>query len=76
MALAIIGAEHILRWLPKGTHSYDMLVTQEEITSNLKRNGMQIKDRLGVSYHPLEDSWKKSKDMSVNYMMLAEKVKG
>ena len=72
-ALAIIGAEHILRWLPKGTHSYDMLVTPEEITSNLKRSGMQIKDKLGVSYHPLEDAWKKSKDMSVNYMMLAEK---
>jgi len=72
-ALAIVGAEHVLRWLPKGTHTYDKFVTPEEITSILKRNNMQIKERSGVSYAPLEDKWKKSKDLSVNYMLLAEK---
>lgn len=74
-ALAIVGAEHVLRWLPKGTHTYDKFVTPEEITSILKRNNMQIKERSGVSYVPLEDKWKRSKDLSVNYMLLAEKPK-
>ncbi|MFT6657446.1 bifunctional 2-polyprenyl-6-hydroxyphenol methylase/3-demethylubiquinol 3-O-methyltransferase UbiG [Maritalea sp.] len=74
-ALAIVGAEHVLRWLPKGTHTYDKFVTPEEITSILKRNNMQIKERSGVSYAPLEDKWKRSKDLSVNYMLLAEKPK-
>ena len=74
-ALAIVGAEHVLRWLPKGTHTYDKFVTPEEIISILKRNDMQIMERTGVSYHPLEDKWKRSKDMSVNYMLLAEKPK-
>ncbi|MGJ8529977.1 bifunctional 2-polyprenyl-6-hydroxyphenol methylase/3-demethylubiquinol 3-O-methyltransferase UbiG [Maritalea sp.] len=73
-ALAIVGAEHILRWLPKGTHTYDKFVTPEEITSILKRNQMSIMERTGVSYHPLEDKWKRSKDLSVNYMLLAEKA--
>jgi len=75
-ALAIVGAERVLRWLPKGTHTYDKFVTPEEIISVLKRNDMQIKERTGVSYHPLEDTWKKSKDLSVNYMILAERAKG
>lgn len=74
-ALAIVGAEHVLRWLPKGTHTYDKFVTPEEITSILKRNNMQVKERSGVSYAPLEDKWKRSKDLSVNYMLLAEKPK-
>ncbi|MCZ4273882.1 bifunctional 2-polyprenyl-6-hydroxyphenol methylase/3-demethylubiquinol 3-O-methyltransferase UbiG [Maritalea porphyrae] len=75
-ALAIVGAEHVLRWLPKGTHTYDKFVTPEEITSILKRNNMQIMERSGVSYSPLEDKWKRSKDLSVNYMLLAQKLKG
>ncbi|WP_299347767.1 bifunctional 2-polyprenyl-6-hydroxyphenol methylase/3-demethylubiquinol 3-O-methyltransferase UbiG [uncultured Maritalea sp.] len=75
-ALAIVGAEHVLRWLPKGTHTYDKFVTPEEITSILKRNDMQIMERSGVSYSPLEDKWKRSKDLSVNYMLLAQKLKG
>jgi len=74
-ALAIVGAERVLRWLPKGTHTYDKFVTPEEITSILKRNDMQIVERSGVSYAPLEDKWKRSKDLSVNYMLLAEKAK-
>lgn len=72
-ALAIVGAEYVLRWLPKGTHSYSKFLTPEEITSQLKRNGMSLKDKSGVTYAPLHDEWRKSRDMSVNYMLLAEK---
>lgn len=74
-ALAIIGAEYVLGWLPKGTHSYSKFLTPEEITSQLKRNGMSIKNKTGVSFSPLQDEWRKSRDMSVNYMLLAQKPK-
>jgi len=72
-ALAIIGAEYVLRWLPKGTHSFAKFLTPEEITSIIKRNNMSIRDKSGVSFNPLQDKWRKSRDMSVNYMLLAEK---
>ena len=72
-ALAIIGAEYVLKWLPKGTHSYNKFLTPEEITSVLKRNGMTLKDKSGVTYAPFRDEWRKSRDMSVNYMLLLEK---
>ncbi|MCB9994706.1 MAG: bifunctional 2-polyprenyl-6-hydroxyphenol methylase/3-demethylubiquinol 3-O-methyltransferase UbiG [Hyphomicrobiaceae bacterium] len=72
-ALAIVGAEYVLNWLPKGTHSYTKFLTQDEITSMLKREGLQIKDRCGVTFSPLHNEWSKSRDMGVNYMLLAEK---
>jgi len=74
-ALAIVGAEYVLRWMPKGTHSYSKFLTPEEISSQLKRHNMSIKDKTGVTYSPLRDQWRKSRDMSVNYMLLAEKPK-
>ncbi|WP_407059837.1 bifunctional 2-polyprenyl-6-hydroxyphenol methylase/3-demethylubiquinol 3-O-methyltransferase UbiG [Cucumibacter marinus] len=75
-ALAIVGAEYVLKWLPRGTHQYSKFVTPEEITSVLKRSKMTIADRCGVSYAPLEDRWRKSRDMGVNYMILAAKPRG
>ncbi|WP_338609087.1 bifunctional 2-polyprenyl-6-hydroxyphenol methylase/3-demethylubiquinol 3-O-methyltransferase UbiG [Pelagibacterium nitratireducens] len=72
-ALAIVGAERVLRWLPKGTHSYEKLVTPEEITSITGRNAMQVIDRTGVTFNPLKNEWGKSRDMAVNYMLLLEK---
>ncbi|MEM8700979.1 MAG: bifunctional 2-polyprenyl-6-hydroxyphenol methylase/3-demethylubiquinol 3-O-methyltransferase UbiG [Pseudomonadota bacterium] len=72
-ALAIVGAEYVLRWLPKGTHSYEKLVKPQEIEGPLNSEGLMITDRSGVSYNPLTDAWVKSRDMDVNYMMLAER---
>jgi len=72
-ALAIVGAEYVLGWLPKGTHDYRKFLTPEEITSVLTRDGLSIKDKTGVTYSPLRDEWGRSRDMSVNYMLLAEK---
>ena len=74
MGLAIIGAEYLLRWLPKGTHQYDRLVRPEELEKALADAGMAIADRTGVTYNPLSDRWGRSKDMDVNYMLLAEKA--
>ncbi|MES0812983.1 bifunctional 2-polyprenyl-6-hydroxyphenol methylase/3-demethylubiquinol 3-O-methyltransferase UbiG [Roseibium sp. SCPC15] len=73
-ALAIVGAEYVLRWLPKGTHSYEKLVKPSEIEAPVKAAGLKVIDRSGVSYNPLTDTWSQSRDMDVNYMLLAERA--
>jgi 2-polyprenyl-6-hydroxyphenyl methylase / 3-demethylubiquinone-9 3-methyltransferase len=74
--MAIIGAEYILGWLPKGTHSYQKLVRPEEIEAALAPTGIAIIDRLGVTFNPLTDQWSRSNDIAVNYMMLTSRPKG
>ena len=74
LALAIVGAEYVLRWLPRGTHQFSKLVRPEELEKALTDAGMGIVDRTGVVYNPLADRWQKSRDMDVNYMLLAEKL--
>ncbi|MBD0413514.1 bifunctional 2-polyprenyl-6-hydroxyphenol methylase/3-demethylubiquinol 3-O-methyltransferase UbiG [Oryzicola mucosus] len=73
LGLAIIGAEYVLRWLPRGTHQYEKLVRPEELEKALSTAGMSVIDRTGVVYSPLSDRWQRSKDMDVNYMLLAER---
>jgi 2-polyprenyl-6-hydroxyphenyl methylase / 3-demethylubiquinone-9 3-methyltransferase len=72
-ALAIFAAERVLRWLPPGTHQYEKLVRPEEIEMPLKASGMTPVERQGVFFNPLTDSWNRSKDTDVNYMVLAVK---
>lgn len=74
-ALAIVGAEYVLRWLPKGTHTYEKLVRPSEIEAPLKASGLSIVQSTGVTFNPLTDSWSRSNDLDVNYMMLAERPK-
>jgi 2-polyprenyl-6-hydroxyphenyl methylase/3-demethylubiquinone-9 3-methyltransferase len=71
-ALAIVGAEYVLRWLPRGTHQWDKFVTPEELTQHLADNKLTITDQAGVVYNPLADRWNISSDMGVNYMVVAE----
>ncbi len=73
LGLAIVGAEYVLRWLPRGTHQYGRLVRPGELEQALKAAGMAVADRTGVSYNPLADRWQRTRDMDVNYMVLAEK---
>jgi 2-polyprenyl-6-hydroxyphenyl methylase/3-demethylubiquinone-9 3-methyltransferase len=73
LGLAIVGAEYLLRWLPRGTHQYGKLVRPEELERALSNARMVISDRTGVTYNPLADRWHRSRDMDVNYMVLAEK---
>lgn len=72
-ALAIVAAENILRWLPRGTHQYDKLVRPEEIEAPLATSGMMVTDRTGVFFNPLANQWNLSRDMDVNYMLVAER---
>ncbi|ODT82322.1 MAG: bifunctional 3-demethylubiquinol 3-O-methyltransferase/2-polyprenyl-6-hydroxyphenol methylase [Pelagibacterium sp. SCN 64-44] len=72
-ALAIIGAEYVLRWLPRGTHDWHKFLTPEEIVAQLRRNGLKVAGQSGVVFNPLADEWRLSSDMGVNYMVLAER---
>ena len=75
-ALAIVGAERVLRWLPPGTHDYAKLVRPAELAAALAAAGLTETERLGVVYNPLVDTWRVSTDTDVNYMMLAERPNG
>jgi 2-polyprenyl-6-hydroxyphenyl methylase/3-demethylubiquinone-9 3-methyltransferase len=70
-ALAIVGAEYVLGWLPRGTHNYDKLVRPEEIERPLEAAGMRVLEKTGVGYDPLRDRWRLTSDTDVNYMVLA-----
>jgi 2-polyprenyl-6-hydroxyphenyl methylase / 3-demethylubiquinone-9 3-methyltransferase len=73
-ALAIIGAEYVLRWLPRGTHQWDRFVTPNELERALEHAGLRVSHETGVVYHPLADRWQLSSDLDVNYMVTAEKA--
>jgi 2-polyprenyl-6-hydroxyphenyl methylase/3-demethylubiquinone-9 3-methyltransferase len=66
-ALAITGAERILKWAPEGAHDYDKLVTPEEIRTGAP--ALQWDEPVGISYQPLGSGWSISRDIDVNYMM-------
>jgi len=70
-ALTIVGAEYILRWLPRGTHEFEKYLKPEEIDSALTEAGMRTRPAQGVSYNPLMDSWSLSHDDKVNYMIVS-----
>jgi 2-polyprenyl-6-hydroxyphenyl methylase / 3-demethylubiquinone-9 3-methyltransferase len=72
-ALAIVGAEYVLRWLPRGTHQWDKFVTPNELEAALERHGLTVTDETGVIYNLIADRWQISTDMDVNYMVTAEK---
>lgn len=71
--LAIVGAEYVLGWLPKGTHQWEKFITPNELKGWLGENGLSVKDEKGVTYSPLSRQWKVSRDMDVNYMLVAQK---
>jgi 2-polyprenyl-6-hydroxyphenyl methylase / 3-demethylubiquinone-9 3-methyltransferase len=73
-ALAIVGAEYVLRWLPRGTHQWDKFVTPNELEIALERSGLTVTQDTGVIYNLLADRWQLSSDMDVNYMVAAEKA--
>jgi 2-polyprenyl-6-hydroxyphenyl methylase/3-demethylubiquinone-9 3-methyltransferase len=73
-ALAIVGAEYVLRWLPRGTHQWDKFVTPNELEAALARHGLRAIEDTGVIYNLIADRWQLSEDMDVNYVVTAEKA--
>jgi len=68
-ALAIVGAEYILRWLPKGTHQWERFVTPDELDKALTKAGMRADTFTGLTYNPLTDTWSlNTGDTTVNYL--------
>lgn len=72
-ALAIFGAEYILRWVPKGTHKWEHFVSPEELATALRAAKLHVVDETGIVYDPFGDRWRQSRDMDVNYIMAAER---
>lgn len=74
-ALAIVGAEYVLGWLPRGTHQYAKLVKPREIRDALEGAGLTVADPVGVSFNPIADAWSLSRDASVNFMTTATRAR-
>lgn len=70
---AIIGAEQVLGWVPKGTHDHDKFIRPDELSGWLRKAGMREIDRAGMSFQPFARRWRKSHDTDVNYLMAAKK---
>ncbi|MCV2892536.1 bifunctional 2-polyprenyl-6-hydroxyphenol methylase/3-demethylubiquinol 3-O-methyltransferase UbiG [Lentibacter sp. XHP0401] len=73
-AMAIVGAEYVMRWLPKGTHEWNKFITPDELVGFIEKAGMQPLDRKGFVFNPVSWNWKISdRDLSVNYVTAAKK---
>lgn len=72
-ALAIVGAEYILRWLPVGTHQWERFVTPDELTRHCQAAGLQPPSFEGLIYSPISGRWSLGADLDVNYMAAAAK---
>ncbi|WBU63750.1 bifunctional 2-polyprenyl-6-hydroxyphenol methylase/3-demethylubiquinol 3-O-methyltransferase UbiG [Paracoccus aerodenitrificans] len=67
-AAGIIGAEWIMRWLPKGTHEWSRFITPDELAGMMQRSGLQVANRMGMVFNPISWNWSLSdRDLSVNY---------
>ncbi len=68
-AMAIVGAEYVMRWLPKGTHDWSKFITPDELFELLRKSGMDPVDRKGFVFNPIAWSWRISaRDLNVNYV--------
>ena len=70
---AIVGAEYILRWLPIGTHDWNKFIKPEELQEKLHNRHLATNDIKGLSFNPVFNKWKKSDDLSVNYIICSLK---
>ena len=74
-ALAILGAEYVLRWVPIGTHTWKKFVKPSELHTQLRHNGLTVTDITGMTMNPLNFKWQLNKnDLSVNYLLTARKM--
>ena len=72
--MAIVGAEHVMRWLPKGTHEWSKFITPDELFDLLSQSGVTPVDRKGMVFNPITWSWSLSaRDLSVNYVTASVK---
>lgn len=73
-AMAIVGAEYVMRWLPKGTHEWSKFITPDELYDLLRNAGLDPVDRKGFVFNPITWGWRLSdRDLSVNYVTASVK---
>ena len=70
---AIVGAEYVLRLLPRGTHSYEKFIKPSELSRAVRQSGLTVMEMAGMGYNPITDLYSLSKDTSVNYLMATQK---
>ncbi len=70
-ATAIVGAEYVLGWLPRGTHRWSRFVRPSELARDLRASGFRLVDLAGLAYDPAADDWRLARDVSVNYLAFA-----
>ena len=70
---AIVGAEYILKWLPIGTHDWNKFIKPEELERKISDLKFSVVDLTGLSFNPFFQKWKRTKDLSVNYILAAQK---
>ncbi len=73
-ALAIVGAEYVLRWLPVGTHDWEKFVTPAELEQAVEAAGLHVSDTTGLVFNPLARQWSLARDTAVNYFLTAVKA--
>jgi len=72
-ALAIVGAEYVLGWLPRGTHQWSKFLRPAELIGQLSACGLTLEEALGMTYNPITAHWSESRDLGVNYVVVASK---
>ena len=72
-AFAIVGAEYVLRWLPRGTHQYDKFVKPGELSHWMTDSDLTVTEQVGMSLNPITQVWKLSGDKSINYVTVGTK---
>ncbi|AIK96193.1 bifunctional 2-polyprenyl-6-hydroxyphenol methylase/3-demethylubiquinol 3-O-methyltransferase UbiG [Candidatus Odyssella acanthamoebae] len=72
-AIAIVGAEYVMRWLPVGTHDWKKFLTPSELGTRIRESSLTIQDITGMSFNPLNWSWRLSRDLDVNYFITSVK---
>jgi 2-polyprenyl-6-hydroxyphenyl methylase/3-demethylubiquinone-9 3-methyltransferase len=74
-AAAIIGAEYVLRWLPRGTHEYRKFRRPSELSRDVRAAGLFIGDMTGLAYDPWKDRWRQTNNLRINYLLFATSPK-
>ncbi|KAJ0662241.1 putative methyltransferase [Helianthus annuus] len=73
-ATAIVAAEYILHWLPKGTHQWSSFLTPEELVLILQRASISVEEMAGFAYDPLTGQWSLSDDIGINFIAFGVKT--
>ncbi len=70
---AIVGAEYVLSWLPRGTHNWRKFLRPSELAAMARGGGLSVEEIVGLTYNPLTGTWRIGRDTTVNYMLRASK---